>query len=340
MSQSEQKMVQYLNEAHATEVGLVRVLQSQIAMTPRGRYRAALEKHLRETQDHAERVQTRLNDLGASGNPLQAGIGFMEDAVSQTLALWKLPLDLLRGGSGEEKVLKNAKDACAAEALEIAIYTALEHVAKAVGDATTAELAASIRGDEERMLDRVVGELPKLARAVVGSEVDGEPSYDIAETGAADVVRATAKQTTRVTRGATAGPRRARRQRRKVPGVAPAERQVDGALDSAEELAISGYDELTAEELVGKLPELSQAELATVDAYERTHGNRSTVLTRIGALQDDEPWPGYDELTVEEILTAIGDDDDDRASAVRRYERAHKNRTGVMNAADRELAKP
>ena len=32
MSQSEQKIVQYLNEAHATEVGLVRVLQSQIAM--------------------------------------------------------------------------------------------------------------------------------------------------------------------------------------------------------------------------------------------------------------------------------------------------------------------
>jgi hypothetical protein len=41
MSQSEQrrqqqKVVQYLNEAHATEHALVRVLQSQIAMTPRG----------------------------------------------------------------------------------------------------------------------------------------------------------------------------------------------------------------------------------------------------------------------------------------------------------------
>jgi hypothetical protein len=37
MSQSEQrkeqKVVQYLNEAHATEHALVRVLQSQIAMT-------------------------------------------------------------------------------------------------------------------------------------------------------------------------------------------------------------------------------------------------------------------------------------------------------------------
>ena len=37
MSQSEQKIVQYLNQAHAMEIGLVGVLQSQIAMTPRGK---------------------------------------------------------------------------------------------------------------------------------------------------------------------------------------------------------------------------------------------------------------------------------------------------------------
>ena len=34
-----QKVLQYLNEAHAMEHALVRVLQSQIAMTPRGTYR-------------------------------------------------------------------------------------------------------------------------------------------------------------------------------------------------------------------------------------------------------------------------------------------------------------
>jgi len=64
-----------LNEAHATEVGLVRVLQSQIAMSPRGRYRTGLEKHLRETEAHAERVQARLRDLSQPrADPLLAGI--------------------------------------------------------------------------------------------------------------------------------------------------------------------------------------------------------------------------------------------------------------------------
>jgi ferritin-like metal-binding protein YciE len=337
MSQSEQKIVQYLNEAHATEVGLVRVLQSQIAMAPKGTYRTGLEKHLRETRQHAERVQARLREIGATGNPLQAGIGFVEGALSQTLALWKMPLDLVRGGSGEEKVLKNAKDACATEALEIATYTALEHLARSISDDVTAELAASIRADEERMLDRVMGELPKLARAVARSEVDGKPSYDLAETGAADAVRETATAVTQAARSATGEAKRTARQARKVPGVARAEGQVKGAVASADDLAIAGYDELTAEDITGKLAGISQVELAKVAAYERKHDNRSTVLARISALQGDEPWPGYDELTVDEIRSAINGDDE-RASDVRRYERAHKNRAGVISAVERDLA--
>ena len=171
MSQASEKLLQYLNEAHASELGLVRVLQSQIAMTPQGRYRNALEKHLSQTRDHAERLRSRMRELGQGGNPLQAGIGVAEAVIAQALALGKTPFDLLRGSGGEEKVLKNAKDACATEALEIATYTALEQLARAVGDETTARLAASIRADEEKMLERVLQEIPRLTDAVVGAEV-------------------------------------------------------------------------------------------------------------------------------------------------------------------------
>ena len=34
----------------------MRELQAQIAMTPRGSYRTLLEKHLRETRSHADRL--------------------------------------------------------------------------------------------------------------------------------------------------------------------------------------------------------------------------------------------------------------------------------------------
>jgi ferritin-like metal-binding protein YciE len=335
MSQSEQKqeqkVVQYLGEAHATEMGLTRVLQSQIAMTPRGSYRSVLEKHLDETRSHAARVQARLSELRGGRNPLAAGLGIVGSVASQALALSKTPFDLVRGSGGEEKILKNAKDACATEALEIATYTALEQLAWALDDDETARLAARIRADEERMLARVMRELPKLTAAVIGAEVEGDPSYDIAETGAADAVRATA-------RTATAKTERTARQARKVPGVARLEGEVKGAVASAEDLAIARYDQLTAEEIAGKLGELSQIDLTKVDAYERRHQDRATVLSRIGTLRGDEPWPGYDELTVDQIRTALDDADDDRTARVRAYERAHKNRAGVLTAAERELA--
>jgi ferritin-like metal-binding protein YciE len=338
MTQAQQKVVQYLNEAHATELGLVNELQAQIAMTPAGPYRSGLESHLGETRDHAERVQRRLGELGAGRNPLHVGIGLAEAAVSQWVALWKAPFNLLRGSGGEEKVLKNAKDACASEALEIATYTALERVARSVGDDRTAALAASIRADEEKMLERVLREIPKLADRVVQAEVRGNPSYDVAETGAADAVREAGDEVKDTARKAGAKARGAARQARKVPGVAQVEGEIKGAVASADDLAIARYDALNADEIVGKLPELSQIELAKVDAYERKNDNRSTILARIDALRGEEPWPGYDELTAGEVRTALAEADDERAKAVRAYERSHKNRAGVLNAAERELA--
>ena len=225
MSRSEQKVVQYLNEAHASEMALVRVLQSQIAMTPRGTYRSGLETHLGETRNHAERVQTRLAELGQGGNPLQFLGGIAESVAGQALAFAKTPLDLVRGSGGEEKVLKNAKDACATEALEIATYT-VDRAARPFGRRReTAKLAASIRADEEKMLERILREIPKLTGAVVGADVEGDPSYELTKTGAADAAR----RPGRPRRSPRARPARrpsATRQARKVPGVAQAEGQV------------------------------------------------------------------------------------------------------------------
>lgn len=327
MNTAQQKIVQYLNEAHANEQALIRVLQSQIAMTPRGSYRSGLETHRRETRDHAARVGRRLEALGQGSNPLMAVVGLAESVVGQALAFGKTPFDLLRGSGGEEKVLKNAKDACATEALEIATYTAIERLARSVGDDETATLAASILADEEKMLARIMREIPKLTEAVVRAEVEGKPSYDVTTTGAADAVRKT-----------TAAGKRTARQARKLPGVARAEGQIKGAVASEGDLAIARYDELTADEITGKLAALSQIDLAKIDSYERKNQDRATILTRISSLRGDEPWAGYDELTAAEVQAVLSDGDDERAKQVRSYERAHKNRAGVLKAAEREYS--
>jgi len=338
MSKSRQKVVQYLNEAHASEHALGRVLQSQIAMTPSGSYRSGLETHLKETRDHAERVGDRLEALGEGSNPLLAFVGIAETVFGQAMAFGKTPFDLLRGSGGEEKVLKNAKDACATEALEIATYTAIERLARSVGDEETAKLAASILADEEKMLQRLLREIPKLTEAVVRADVEGKPSYDPTTTGAADAAREAGKATKGAASKTTAATKRTSCQARKVPGIAQAEGQVKGAVASEEDLAIARYDKLSADEITAKLTELSQIDLAKVDSYERKHENRTTVLSRITSLRGDEPWTGYDELTAADVQTALSAGDEDLAKKVRSYERAHKDRAGVLKATERELS--
>ena len=54
------------------------------------------------------------------------------------------------------------------------------------------------------------------------------------------------------------------------------------------------------------------------------------------SLRSDEPWPGYDELTAAEVQAVLSEGDDQRAEQVRAYERSHKNRAGVLKAAERE----
>ena len=337
MNGSQQKVVQYLNEARASEDALVRVLQSQIAMTPSGSYRSALDKHLDETQGHAKKVTDRLNALDGGSNPIAAVVGFWEDLIGQALAFSKTPLDLLRGSGGDEKVLKNAKDACATEALEIATYTAIERLARAVGDDETADLAQRILADEERMLQRIVREIPKLTDAVVRAGVKGQPSYDITTTGAGEAVKEAGAATNSAARKTTAAAKRTARQARKVPGVAQVEGQVKGAVAGADDLAIAGYDSLTADEITVKLPALSQIDLAKIDSYERKNQDRTTILSRITALRGNELWPGYDELTAPEVQTVLAEGDDERVKEGLSYERAHKDRAGVRTAAEREV---
>jgi ferritin-like metal-binding protein YciE len=337
MNADQKKVVQYLNEAEASERALVRVLQSQIAMTPRGSYRSALETHLNETRRHGDRIATRLQALDRSRDPLGAVVGVIETAFGQALALTKTPFDLLRGSGGEEKVLKNAKDACASEALEIATYTAIERLAQRVGDDETARLAASIRADEERMLARVLREIPNVTDAVIQADINGDSSYDVKTTGAADALREAGTAARSKTTRTAASAKRTARQARKVPGVARAEGQIKGAGASEEDLAIARYDTLTAEEITAKLPELSQIDLAKIEAYERKNQNRTTILSRVTSLLSNEPWAGYDELTAAEVIAVLSEGDDDRANEVRSYERTHKNRAGVMKAAEREV---
>ncbi len=124
---------------------------------------------------------------------------------------------------------------------------------------------------------------------------------------------------------------------RKIPGVAAAEGAVTGALATEQDLPIQDYDKQSAEDIARKLKGFSQRELRTIDAYERKHENRATITDKVAKLTGDEPWSGYDELSAEAVAKAVNDGDREHAEKVRSYERTHKDRSGVLEAAGRRM---
>ncbi|MGH2699072.1 MAG: hypothetical protein ACRDJL_07725 [Actinomycetota bacterium] len=103
---------------------------------------------------------------------------------------------------------------------------------------------------------------------------------------------------------------------------------------TAGELPITGYASLTAEEIVMRLPGLTQTELARVYKYEKAHENRATVL---GAIEDklvDLPIPTYDALNAEEIVARLEKLDESELKVIKRYEAGTKLRATVLEKVD------
>jgi ferritin-like metal-binding protein YciE len=350
MSRAQTKVLQYVKEARASELALVRVLQSQIAMTPRGTLRSGLEKHLQETRDHAERLRVRAGELEHGFNPVALAVGLAEAVTGQALALAKTPLDLVRGTGGEEKVLKNAKDSSATEALEIATYTALERMAELAGDTKTAELAASIREDEEQMLGFLLEEIPTLTEAVFGADVGGNPSYDPTKTGAAEAVKGaadaagdaadaaadTAKGAASSTAdGAKAAGNAARdTARRTATGArAAASTAADGARSTAGKVADDAKDAAGSARDAAK-DATDGARATAKDAADDAQAAADTPAVDPDA---EKPWAGYDELSVEEVRAVLLTADDETTAQVDAYERANRARKGILGVTEPQV---
>ena len=102
LTDRDNKLVQYLNEAYGKEKELEAALEAHIGMTTRAPYKRRLQKHLRETKDHARRVERRIKQLGGDPQTLQQLTG-------KATAALKGPVHALRGSGEDERLLKNAK---------------------------------------------------------------------------------------------------------------------------------------------------------------------------------------------------------------------------------------
>jgi ferritin-like metal-binding protein YciE len=140
MGDIQAQLVKHIDEAHALEQNVLRMLDSMIQTTDDAEILDRLEQHKLETQEHATTMKRRLESHGAEPSMVRQAAGMLE-------ALMKMPLDLVRG----EKAGRNARDAYATEHLEIASYQLLRRVAERAGDEETAVACQEIVEQERAM---------------------------------------------------------------------------------------------------------------------------------------------------------------------------------------------
>jgi ferritin-like metal-binding protein YciE len=159
MEQLNDQLIKHIDEAHAMEQNVLRMLDGMIAATDDPEILDALEHHQMQTQGHADRMASRLEAQGASPSAVKQRGGVLG-------ALAKMPLDLVRG----EKAGRNARDAYATEHMEIAAYELLRRIAQKAGDEETATAAEDIIVEEKQMATLIEQNWDKFAELSLREE--------------------------------------------------------------------------------------------------------------------------------------------------------------------------
>jgi ferritin-like metal-binding protein YciE len=159
MAALEEKLVEYIDDAYAMEQNVLRMLDSMIGTTKDPQMKRALERHKKQTEQQAERLEGRLRAHDASPSTVKEAGGVMA-------ALMKSVVDVARSDSPG----RNARDGFATEHMEIASYQMLERVAKLAGDTETAAVARKNREEEEAMARSIASKWKKIVELSLKEE--------------------------------------------------------------------------------------------------------------------------------------------------------------------------
>jgi len=159
MGQLKEQLIKNIDEAHAMEQNVLRMLDGMISTTDDPELLDALEHHKVQTQGHADRMAERLEAHGTSPSAVKQLGGVLG-------ALAKVPLDLVRG----ERAGRNARDGYATEHTEIASYELLRRIAQKAGDEETAIAAQEIIVEEKAMARLIEQNWDKFAELSLKEE--------------------------------------------------------------------------------------------------------------------------------------------------------------------------
>jgi ferritin-like metal-binding protein YciE len=163
MEDARERIVRYLQDAHAAEIGIRDVLDGFIDDTDDANIKQLFQQHRQVTQSQADRLEARLR---AYNETPSGGKGFFN-------ALMAKMSEMMHGAHDQyDKDTQNLVKAYATEHLERGMYESLAAYATAVGDTSTAQLAREIQMEEEQAAQLIFPMIAQYAQTALAATVD------------------------------------------------------------------------------------------------------------------------------------------------------------------------
>jgi UDP-glucose 4-epimerase len=140
----DEQLVKYLADVHSIEQQALVQMKAAPKIAGDERLARAFEEHLVETEDQERRVRERLEALGGSPSKLKDAAGAAGGWAMAAFA-----------ASQPDTPGKLTMHAYSYEHMELAAYELLKRLAERAGDEETAQMAADIGAEEQRMAERL-----------------------------------------------------------------------------------------------------------------------------------------------------------------------------------------
>ncbi|MEA2553042.1 MAG: hypothetical protein QOJ65_1218 [Fimbriimonadaceae bacterium] len=151
---SRDRLIRYLQDAHAAEVGIKKTLEGFVDDTNDPNIRSIFQEHIVVTQSQADRLEQRLRALNEAPSGSK---GFFNSLLAKMG-------EIMHGAHDEyDKNTQNLIKAYATEHLERGMYEAMAAYAQSIGDMETATLARQIQMEEEQTGQRLFPMIAMLA---------------------------------------------------------------------------------------------------------------------------------------------------------------------------------
>ena len=350
-----EELIPALEDARQAHTAVLDRFRADARVTPPGPHRQMLENQTVEVQYSVQRIQRQERELqprGVIGTAASLTRSVTFGAVRTAMLPFTIGTAIVRGilpGGGPadaRRQLRNAEDEYATAARALAASRAGEVLAEQVDDQPTADLLGSLRHQDEELLQALESSLAEHARAVAastnGSRTNGSRTSEDRGGGlvdsAAQTIRTAVNQARDlVQRGGRQAKGVAEGVWSQTPRPGPMSEEFLGAVKREEDLPITGFSQLSTDQIRQRLRTLSQADLTVIEVYEREHAQRKDVLEAVKQLRVAEPWAHYDAMDPSEITARLQNAPSGEARQVRQYEQRHMQRQEIISAAEAQL---